>query len=50
MTATSSIFPKGSFDFALPHALSLAEAGTSVEDKRIGKSDVEYFSYKSHIH
>lgn len=36
MTATAPIFSKGAFDFALPHALSLAEAGTTVEDKRIG--------------
>lgn len=35
--ASSSVFPKGFFDFALPHALSLAEAGSNIEDKRIGK-------------
>ncbi|KAF9445900.1 ARM repeat-containing protein [Macrolepiota fuliginosa MF-IS2] len=32
----SSVFPQGTFDFALPHALNLAEAGTTMEDKRIG--------------
>ncbi|KAF7782424.1 hypothetical protein Agabi119p4_1800 [Agaricus bisporus var. burnettii] len=36
MTATIPIFPKGSFDFAFQSALGLAEAGTTVEDKRIG--------------
>ncbi|KXN90161.1 AP-4 complex subunit epsilon [Leucoagaricus sp. SymC.cos] len=36
MTATTSIFPPGTFDFALPHALSLAEAGSTIEDKRTG--------------
>lgn len=37
MTATTPMFPKGSFDFAFPSAFNLAEAGATVEDKRIGK-------------
>lgn len=37
MTITSGIVLNGQFDFALPHAVSLAEAGHTVQDKRIGE-------------
>ncbi|KIM91944.1 hypothetical protein PILCRDRAFT_108 [Piloderma croceum F 1598] len=33
---TSSLLTHGELDFALPHALNLAEAGASTSDKRIG--------------
>ncbi|TFK44520.1 armadillo-type protein [Crucibulum laeve] len=36
MTVTSGFLPTGSLEFALPHALNLAEAGHTVQDKRIG--------------
>jgi len=36
MAAPTSIFPRGTFDFAILHALNLAEAGTTIEDKRTG--------------
>jgi AP-4 complex subunit epsilon-1 len=36
MTITSGFVPRDTFDFALPHAVSLAEAGRGVEQKRIG--------------
>jgi AP-4 complex subunit epsilon-1 len=42
MTATAPIFPEGAFEFALPHALSLAEAGTTVEDKRTGEFEIMF--------
>jgi len=35
-TAIASGFPNGELDFALPHAVNLAETGESVQDKRIG--------------
>lgn len=50
MTATASIFPQGTFDFALPHALSLAEAGATIEDKRTGGEDVGFVPQKLHDH
>ncbi|EDR09136.1 uncharacterized protein LACBIDRAFT_296456 [Laccaria bicolor S238N-H82] len=36
MAITSGLLDNGYLDFALSHALVLAEAGTTVEDKRIG--------------
>lgn len=36
MTITPGYVPRDTFDFALPHAVSLAEAGRGVEEKRTG--------------
>ncbi|KAJ7124951.1 armadillo-type protein [Mycena epipterygia] len=36
MSITSPAIPTGSFDFALPQAVNLAEAGKTVHEKRIG--------------
>jgi len=41
MAAPTSIFPRGTFDFAILHALNLAEAGTTIEDKRAGMRDLQ---------
>lgn len=32
----------GSFEFAFPHALNLAEVGRTIEEKRIGASSLSY--------
>lgn len=36
MTITHGFLPNDVFDFALPHAVGLAEAGQRLEQKRIG--------------
>jgi AP-4 complex subunit epsilon-1 len=36
MTITHDYLPNDAFDFALPHAVGLAEAGHRLEQKRIG--------------
>ncbi|KAJ7502817.1 armadillo-type protein [Mycena galericulata] len=36
MSITSPALPSGSLDFALPHAVNLAEAGRKVHEKKIG--------------
>lgn len=36
MTITPGYVSQDTFDFALPHAVSLAEAGRGVEEKRTG--------------
>jgi len=41
MAAPTLIFPRGTFDFAILHALNLAEADTTIEDKRTGMGDIQ---------
>jgi hypothetical protein len=36
MSVSSGTLVAGDLDFALPHAISLAEAGEKLQDKRIG--------------
>jgi hypothetical protein len=36
MSVNNAGFARGRFDFALPHAVNLAEIGQSAHDKRIG--------------
>lgn len=38
--ASPGFLPPGTFDFALTHALNLAEVGRTVEDKRIGNFEL----------
>jgi len=38
MSVSYSLLANGALDFALSHAVSLAEAGQTVQDKRIGSS------------
>jgi AP-4 complex subunit epsilon-1 len=45
MTITSGLVSNGQFDFALPHAISLAEAGHAVQDKRIGEQFITWTRY-----
>jgi AP-4 complex subunit epsilon-1 len=45
MAITSGLLSNGQFDFALPHAVSLAEAGHTVQDKRIGEQFIVWFGY-----
>jgi AP-4 complex subunit epsilon-1 len=45
MAITSGLVSNGQFDFALPHAVSLAEAGHTVQDKRIGEQFMVWFGY-----
>ena len=33
---TTAGLPPGALEFALPHAVNLAEAGTSIEDRKAG--------------
>lgn len=39
MSITSGILGSGAMDYALSHAVNLAEAGKTVQDKRIGEWD-----------
>ena len=43
MTITHGFLPNDAFDFALPHAVGLAEEGQKLEQKRIG-TFIFYFS------
>jgi hypothetical protein len=50
MAITSGFASRGQFDFAIPQAVNLAEAGISVQDKRIGAFVVDYLASHKNIH
>jgi len=47
MTIAHGFLPNDAFDFALPHAVGLAEASQRLEQKRIGTSIPSFFGMYS---